>query len=201
MNISKKTAHIIFTILMFLPVGTLYATTGSIGVTSNYVFRGDSRSNDQLAIQGGAEFGSSLYGGIWASQVGNGTASGLEMDGYVGLRGKLFGPLGFDLGGVSYQFTNNVYTSFTEYYLGFTVSKASLKIFNNTNGGSYTDFRAMWGFGGAMMMFHFGSNSGGTDFKLEASEELIGLMFSAAATYENRGTSTTKIFVGAKKEF
>ena len=58
-------------------------------ITSNYVFRGQTQSDDGIAVQGGIDFTheSEFYVGAWGSTVngtGSNTGSGLEVDLYGG---------------------------------------------------------------------------------------------------------------------
>lgn len=46
------------------------STSGDVGVTSDYVFRGFSKSNEEAAIQGGVNFACGrFYAGFWGSSV------------------------------------------------------------------------------------------------------------------------------------
>jgi len=77
--------------------------TGNIGVTSNYIWRGVTQSNDDAAIQGGIDYtaSSNWYAGIWTSSLGGGNS--YELDWYGGFRGKL-GNIPFDAGVIYYQY-------------------------------------------------------------------------------------------------
>ena len=76
----------------------------NIGVTSNYVFRGGSESNNLPAVSGGIdiEHSSGIYLGAWTSSLGGG-AAGYELDGYIGLAGEA-GPLAYDAGFIYYAY-------------------------------------------------------------------------------------------------
>lgn len=77
--------------------------TGNIGVTSNYIWRGVTQTNDDAAIQGGIDYtaASNLYAGIWTSSLGGGNS--YELDLYAGYRGKQDNFL-FDAGVILYQY-------------------------------------------------------------------------------------------------
>lgn len=78
----------------------------NIGVTSDYVFRGVSQTDEEPALQGGvdASFGS-FYVGAWASNVDFGDDTDVELDIYGGY---LFdaGGFDFDVGVISYTYLN-----------------------------------------------------------------------------------------------
>lgn len=87
----------------------------NIGVTSDYVFRGFSQTNEEPAIQGGvdASFGS-FYAGAWASNVDFGDDTDAELDIYGGY---LFDVAGFDVdvGVIGYHYIGA--PNFTDYDL------------------------------------------------------------------------------------
>lgn len=87
----------------------------NIGVTSDYVFRGFSQTNEEPAIQGGvdASFGS-FYAGAWASNVDFGDDTDAELDIYGGY---LFDVAGFDVdvGVIGYHYIGA--PNFTDYNL------------------------------------------------------------------------------------
>ncbi len=82
------------------------ALSFNVGVTSDYVFRGVSQTDEEPAIQGGvdASFGS-FYVGAWASNVDFGDDTDAELDIYGGY---LFdaGGFDFDVGVISYNYIN-----------------------------------------------------------------------------------------------
>jgi uncharacterized protein (TIGR02001 family) len=70
----------------------------NVSVTSDYVFRGVSLSDNGPAIQGGVDWTSEhFYAGGWASSV----TEGVELDVYGGFTPTL-GPLQWDIGAVAY---------------------------------------------------------------------------------------------------
>jgi uncharacterized protein (TIGR02001 family) len=72
--------------------------TANVALTTDYVFRGISLSNNGPAIQGGADWSSDLlYAGVWASNV----TEGIELDLYGGIK-PTTGPVEWDLGFVGY---------------------------------------------------------------------------------------------------
>ena len=88
------------------------ALTGNIALTSNYVFRGISQSQNKPALQGGFDYNhaSGLYVGIWASNVGWVDAGGykannsLETDFYAGYKGAFAEDFTFDVGAIKYYY-------------------------------------------------------------------------------------------------
>ena len=75
--------------------------TGNISVTSNYIFRGFTLSNDNAAVQGGLdyEWDAGFYVGTWLSNLYDGQ---YEIDFYGGY-GFDLGPTSWDIGAITYQ--------------------------------------------------------------------------------------------------
>ena len=99
--------------------------SANAAVTSNYIWRGISQTNDGAAGQGGIDWGndSGLYAGTWVSNVafGNSADAGYEMDVYAGFAGEA-GSVGYDVGVITYQYPLAPNTNFTEVYASGTMS-------------------------------------------------------------------------------
>jgi uncharacterized protein (TIGR02001 family) len=82
--------------------------TANVGVTSNYVFRGETQTDDGLALQGGVDFthDSGIFAGIWASNVEFGDDKGYEYDLYAGYNFKVNDKVTFDIGYITYQYAS-----------------------------------------------------------------------------------------------
>jgi uncharacterized protein (TIGR02001 family) len=77
--------------------------SGTLTLTSDYVFRGISQTSGSPAIQGSFDYSSgSFYAGVWGSNVNfPGSDETLEMDVYAGFKPTL-GPVSLDLGVIGY---------------------------------------------------------------------------------------------------
>lgn len=83
--------------------------SSTIGLYSDYVFRGISQTGETPALQGNIdlEHDSGFYAGVWASNVdfGAGDDADLEIDYYGGFRGNLINDsFGYDIGAVYYSY-------------------------------------------------------------------------------------------------
>jgi len=95
-------------------------TSANMAITSNYIWRGMTQTDDAPAIQGGIDFGyNGFYFGTWASNISwtNDDESSLEADVYAGYAGNFSG-IDYDVGYIKYiypkvQDANN----FDEVYL------------------------------------------------------------------------------------
>ena len=118
-------------------------TTGTVSVTSDYIFRGVSQTNQEPALQGGLEYAaeSGAYIGAWGSNVSwlsdlsspaAPISSSLELDVYGGYRGKFNDTVSYDVGALYYWYPGDFPSGFNsadtlEVYAGITIA-ASEKV-------------------------------------------------------------------------
>ncbi|MCK5728344.1 MAG: TorF family putative porin [Methylococcales bacterium] len=108
-----------------LPEG--FETSASVALTTDYVWRGISQSNNEPSIQGSFDLSheSGAYIGVWGSNVEYGNKASLEVDVYAGFSRdiELGGmTLTYDLGWLRYEFPSESDLNFNELYFGATVS-------------------------------------------------------------------------------
>lgn len=116
-----------------------HSFSGNLTLTSDYIFRGVSQTQNGPAIQGGFDYAhaSGFYLGTWASNVawveegGYKTDSSMEIDLYGGYRGAM-GPVGYDLGVITYYYPGDKISGVktpdtTEVYVGASWEFLSLK--------------------------------------------------------------------------
>ena len=118
----KHIKYLLFLILTPLFTSTAFADEhgvvieGNITLTSDYVFRGVSQTDENPAVQGGFDVsGDLLYAGVWGSNANYGDASG-EFDVYVGLT-KDLGSMSVDIGAVHYDYPGNSSNNTEDVYL------------------------------------------------------------------------------------
>ncbi len=117
------------------PAAALAGTSGNIALTSDYVFRGVSQTNEEPALQGGVEYAhdSGFYAGAWGSSISwlsdipGDISSNLELDGYLGYRGSAGETFAYDVGVLTYWYPGDFPDGFsradtTEVYLGGTLT-------------------------------------------------------------------------------
>lgn len=90
-----------------------YELFANINLTSNYIWRGVTQTNDQSAIQGGIDYQrkNGIYAGTWVSNVDN----GYEQDWYVGYSFKT-DPVTWDVGYMLYTYPSLDDQNFGELY-------------------------------------------------------------------------------------
>jgi uncharacterized protein (TIGR02001 family) len=98
---------------------SLHAVEGlsaNAAVTSNYMWRGKTQTEDQAAVSGGVDFNakSGFYVGAWASNVKYGTATA-ELDLYIGY-GFSVNDFTFDVGYLNYVYPAGDDLDFSEVY-------------------------------------------------------------------------------------
>jgi uncharacterized protein (TIGR02001 family) len=77
--------------------------SASIWLTTDYVFRGISNTDENPAIQGSLDYTyKGFYLGIWGSNTSF-TDAAIEIDYYAGYAGS-FGELGYDIMGIYYSY-------------------------------------------------------------------------------------------------
>jgi uncharacterized protein (TIGR02001 family) len=110
--------------------------SANAAITSNYIWRGITQTDDGAAGQGGIDYGhdSGFYAGTWVSNVAFpsqdtdptsptylevDSGAGYEMDVYAGFAGEA-GGIGYDLGVITYQYPVTPNFNFTEVYVSGT---------------------------------------------------------------------------------
>jgi uncharacterized protein (TIGR02001 family) len=166
-----------------------HTLSANITLTTDYVFRGVSQTQNGPAIQGGVDYShsSGFYLGTWASNVdwvsqGYETNNSMEIDLYGGFKGKVAESFGYDVGVITYYYPGDKITganspNTTEVYLGgsweFLSAKYSYTASNQfvgwgteadptgkTQGSYYIEGAANYAFGdGWGVMAHIGYQS------------------------------------------
>lgn len=165
--------HATLAMLALLGAGSAQAgSSGNLSLTSDYVFRGVSQSNQRPALQGGIELSAAggAYAGAWGSSISwlsdlstttAPVSSSIELDAYAGYRGKLADAVAFDVGAQYYAYPGDFPSAFNradtfELYAGVTVaaseklgvgakySLATTDLFGyaNSRGSGYLDLSA-----------------------------------------------------------
>ena len=151
--IKKQLAVLMLAAAFILPVTNSLATESSanVALTSNYVFRGQSLSDDNMAVQAGYDIAQSKdkgwYAGAFLSMFDTSGVDGVETDLFAGWKGNFGkqGQYGWDAGIniYEYQGANNIEGQ-TEIYGGISYESAYFKLFigddDNPGAGDYTYF-------------------------------------------------------------
>lgn len=159
-------------LLALAPVDVARAgASGSVALTSDYIFRGVSQTNQEPALQAGLEYAadSGFYVGTWGSNINwlsdlstpqAPISSSLELDAYAGYRGKFGDSVGFDVGALYYWYPGDFPSGFNsadtaELYFGISASVFSAKYsyaltdlfgYADSDGSGYLDAAVNWEF-------------------------------------------------------
>jgi len=114
----------------------------SVGVASDYVWRGTTQTLGQAQVSGGTEYVDDkyLYVGAWVSNTNQGTkgSASSELDLYVGISGKKE-DTGFDIGFISYQYLQSSDLNFEEIYAAFSKAGFTVKMSDGNDTGNYLE--------------------------------------------------------------
>lgn len=203
------------------PVHAEESFTANAGVASNYVFRGQTQTDDSIAAQGGVDYthASEFYVGAWTSNVKNTTGgSGLEVDLYGGWAHS-WDDFGIDIGYIIYEYTDSNFAGGAkELYVGFDWGPAGITYYSgsdDTAGASdynYIDVGLdIELVEDVLLAIHYGRfspdvGSSFNDVKVEVSKTVLDFDVALAVTYEdgtsNNTTSKDSVFlVTVKRTF
>lgn len=118
-----------------------FSFSANVALTSDYVWRGVSQSDEKGAIQGGFDVNhsSGLYAGIWGSNVDfNEGSSGagdpsMELDLYGGFAHEFRSGMGIDIGLINYRYPGDDDLNWVEYYGGLSYSVMGLGLSGSIN--------------------------------------------------------------------
>lgn len=139
----KTLTKSVMSAIMLGSMGAAHAEiSGNVALASDYMFRGVSQTDNQIALQGGFDWShdSGFYLGTWASNVDSNFFSGtstdpqLELDLYGGFAGEM-GDIGYDLGIIRYNYPGYDDANTTELYVtgSYSFLSAGLYYSNELN--------------------------------------------------------------------
>lgn len=203
--------------------GKVPGLKANVEATSNYVFRGQTLSDDDPAIQGGIDYNhpSGFYAGAWGS-----TAkfpfygSTLEYDLYAGINFPINPSVKMDVGYIAYNYTdstiNDNVAGRSEVYIGAKYQGLSGYYFKaNTkynNDYQYIDLRYTMALPQAFKLtLHYGHldpdrGSGNDDASVRIAKNFSGFdtgltLSTVNHDYVNNGNSKSRLFITVTKYF
>ncbi|MCW8090936.1 TorF family putative porin [Alteromonas sp. ASW11-130] len=133
MKLAKNTTLLLGAILALMESRALLAKSeANFGVTSNYLWRGVTQSNDNPSVFGGLDYAneSGFYTGAWVGTIDWGMGGSTETDLYLGFSGEA-GKFGYDVGYIYYAYIDDDYADsdfgelyFNGSYMGFSYGVA-----------------------------------------------------------------------------
>ncbi len=106
-----------------------YSLSANVALTSDYVFRGITQTDEDPAIQGGFDFAheSGFYLGTWGSNV---SFANMELDLYGGFANELANGLSYDVGYAHYLYFGDEEKSGEDLDMGELYAKFGFKMFS-----------------------------------------------------------------------
>lgn len=109
-----------------------FEVSGNVALTTNYVYRGITQTDDGPAIQGGFDVASGgFYAGTWASSVDFSDDTTMEIDFYAGYGGAITEGLSYDVGAIYYAYPDSNdggSQDFYEVYGGLSYAFSSVEV-------------------------------------------------------------------------
>ena len=180
-----------------IPSLMVFATerTLSLSLTSNYVFRGDTQTNDKAAVQATYQLSQAEDSGFYAGFFVSNVAQGAEVDVFGGFKLGIGNQNKFiiDLGAVEYLYTDDNFAPIShEFYAGVQDEMSYLKYYFGENEATYLDIGT--GFvvlGDMQLLLHFGevfvaTVPGGNDFSVTLQKDFGRTKLGLTATYEDK---------------
>lgn len=184
--------------------------TANADITTNYVWRGVTQTDDSFALQGGVDWAdkSGFSAGAWASNVDFVYDSGIEYDIYGGYEGKA-NQFTYNLGLIRYDYTGITADAVTEVYFGGGTGPISATVYftlspsNNDSNYITASYEAeVQGFGIKPYIGIWGGDADGMHFGVEGSKNFNGFDLSATIDVSDKDLADdTYLFVMAKKTF
>lgn len=201
-----------------------YSFSANVALTSDYVFRGLSQTNEDPAIQGGFDMGhsSGFYAGTWGSNIefGSQDDAHLELDAYLGFANELASGLSYDIGYAYYMYPGAIEDlnyDFGELYLklGYNILKFayyySPEFFGESGTAHYYNLGVAYelpqGFTLGASVGHSDLETDAadyTDWKIEVGKSMGGFDFSLAYTdtdVDNAPLADGRAVLTVKKSF
>jgi uncharacterized protein (TIGR02001 family) len=191
----------------------------NVGVTSNYVFRGITQTDDGPAVQGGIDYVHDVgfYAGAWASNVepipGD---KGWETDLYLGYNFKLNPNVLFDVGYITYLYSSTDFDyDADEIYFGASFYDVSVTYYAGDRdvGPDYAYIDLKYSLALAQefnLHLHYGymnddaANSDYQDVAIGISKNVAGFDLGLTATtidHDNSNLEDDEIFISVTKVF
>lgn len=191
----KKTLLMLI-ILSFSSVDVLATERSmSLDLTSNYVFRGVSKTADKAAVQATYEVAQTKDTGWYAGLFASNVTKGLEVDVYGGLRAAFGRNKAYviDLGAIEYMYTDSSNDFSHEFYAGLSYEEYTyVKYFFGENERRYLDLGVSFEVLGSLNLdLHFGEkfnyqgNANINDISVSLRKDFNNVRLAGTLTYED----------------
>lgn len=198
--------------LIILPSISVFAAERSLSLSlqSNYVFRGETQTDDKAAVQANYEISQYKDSGFYAGFFGSNVAQGAEIDIFGGFKLTLgeHKNIVIDLGAVEYLYTDNNFAPIShDIYAGVQYELSHGKMYFGENGARYIDLSlGFYTFADMELLLHYGNTSGtsrnGNDYGFTLQKLIGTTQVGLSATYEDKtAAKETRIFAFVSSGF
>jgi len=176
----------------------VHSTSASVALGTDYVWRGYSQTDEEMAISGSFDYGhsSGFYLGTWASNVDFGDDTSIEVDIYAGFSNEIGeSGVGYDVGVLRYIYPGEDY-DWNEFYASLSYSMFSVgvahsgSVYDSGESGTYYsagfdyDLPGEFALSAGVGYYDYDdkvSEEDHTDYRLGLSREFVG--FGVDVTY------------------
>ena len=168
-----------------------HSTSANVAMTSDYVWRGYTQTDNAPAISGGFDYGhaSGLYAGTWASNVDYSDDASTEIDIYVGYANEIGNTgVSYDFGILRYIYAGEDY-SYNEAYASVGYSYFSAAVAHSSNSSYHSDTATYYSVGfdydlpmGVALSAGYGyydyddsTVENPSDYRIGVSKEMVGI--------------------------
>lgn len=166
--------------------------TLDLSLTSNYVFRGVTQTNDKAAVQARYQWSQGEEAGFYAGFFASNVSQGAEVDVFGGFKLPL-GSLILDFGAIEYMYTDSNFKDFWhEFYGKVQYDLTYLKYAFGENEETYLDIGTGFiVFNDMELLLHYGEafaagTPAGNDYSVSLQKEFNTVRVGVTATYEDK---------------
>jgi len=165
----------------------------SLSLTSNYIFRGITQTDDKAAVQANYQISQAEDAGFYAGGFASNVAEGAEVDIFGGFKFAFGNQNKFviDVGAIEYMYTVQKPTFSHDTYVGLQYGMSYIKYNFGEEEARYLDIGTGFViFGDAELLFHFGevfsTAQDGNDFSISLQKKFARILLGVTATYEDK---------------
>ncbi|WML89597.1 TorF family putative porin [Thiothrix lacustris] len=176
--------------------------SANIGVTSDYIWRGVTQTDEGAAVQAGLDYeaDNGLYVGTWASNVDfPDVYNGAEVDVYAGYKKDLKGELNFDVGAIRYMYpSEDMALDATEVYAkaGLKGLEAEVSYGVDTEGTDTDEGNLYYGLGYSGEFSNgigYGAKIGRVDYEADGASDYSHTQLSLSKGFDKAGDVTLAV--------
>lgn len=189
-----------------------HSTSANIALSTDYMWRGASQTDDKPSISGGFDYGhnSGFYAGVWASNVDFDSDTSMELDVYGGFTSQVGDSgLDYDVGFLRYMYPgeqalswNEIYGALNYSYFTLGIAYSADALASSEKGIYYSldvdyDLPAGFAFNAGIGYYDLADNiadDNPSDYRIGVSKEFVGLNFNLS--YLDSNSKAERVYGG-----